>query len=391
MPAVPASLIVILGALSAFGPLATDMHLPAFPAIAATLGTSPAALQGALAAFFAGMGLGQLLYGTLSDRVGRRPALLLGLVLFTAASVAAALAESLAGFVLARFVQGIGGCAGVVMSRAIARDLTEGPAMARLMSQLMLVSGIAPIIAPTLGGALLAGFGWQAIFVALALYGAALAAAALLLLRESLPPEHRRRDGPAAVLGTYGALLRDRRFLGPALSGALLSAGMFTYIGASPFVFMTLHGLKPTQYGLLFGLNALGIMGVAQLNALAMRRGMAPTRAFDLVQYAMAGAALLLLVVVATGFGGAVAVAVALFLYVACIGAVMPLASAQAMAAHGRVAGSASALIGMLQFGIGAAMGWMVGGLHDGTALPMALGITACALLSRGVRVALAR
>ncbi|MBY0333952.1 MAG: multidrug effflux MFS transporter [Acetobacteraceae bacterium] len=391
MARTPLSLIVILGALTAFGPLATDMHLPAFPAITAGLGTESAGVQRALAAFFAGMGLGQLLYGTVSDRVGRRPALLAGLALFTLASLAAAMADGIGWFTLARFIQGIGGCAGPVLARAIARDLAEGPAMARLMSQLMLVSGLAPIVAPTLGSALLAGFGWRAIFVTLAGYGAVLAVAVILLLRESLPPERRRRDGPAAVLGTYLGLLTDRRFIGLALSGALLSAGMFTYIGASPFVFMELHGLAPHHYGMLFGLNAIGIMAVAQGNALAMRRGVPTARALDLVQAWMGGAALLLLVVVTTGFGGFPAVAIALFCYVAGIGAVMPLASAQAMAAHGRVAGSASALIGTLQFGIGALVGWLVGALHDGTALPMAVGIAGCAALSIAVRWTLAR
>jgi MFS transporter, DHA1 family, multidrug resistance protein len=366
------------------------MYLPAFPAIAEGLRADPAAVQRTLAAFFLGMGIGQLAYGALSDRFGRRGPLLGGLALFTLASMGAALAASAGWLTGLRFVQGLGGCAGMVVARAIARDLTEGPAMVRLMSRLMLVMGIAPILAPTLGGALLAVAGWRAIFWALALYGAALALAVARALPESLPPERRRRDGPAEVARVYAGLLADRRFLGLALSGALPMAGMFAYIAGSPFVFMELHGVSPGGYGLFFGLNALGIMAVAQANARLAGR-VPPLRALAVVQGAMAAVGLLLLGAALTGAGGFAAIVALLLLYVSGVGAVMPLASALAMAPQGRVAGSASALIGTLQFGLGAVVGWLLGALHDGTALPMALGIALCGVAGVAARVGLVR
>lgn len=390
MSAIPGHVILILGALAAFGPLGTDMYLPAFPAIAEGLRADPAAVQGTLAAFFAGMGFGQLLYGPLSDRFGRRGPLFAGLGLFTLASAGAALAGEVGWFAWLRLAQGLGGCAGTVMSRAVARDLAEGPAMVRAMSRLMLVMGIAPILAPSIGGALLAAFGWRAISWALAAYGAALLAAVALLLPESLPPEARRRDSLAEVLRVYARLLADRRFLGPALAGALSSAGLFAYIAGSPFVFMEVHGVSPQGYGLLFGANACGIMLAAQANA-RFARHVPAGRALAVAQSVQTAAGLALLGAALTGLGGFGAIAVTLFAYVACIGAVTPLASTLALAPHGRAAGSASALLGTLQFGLGAVTGGMVGALHDGTAVPMALLVAlggAGGLLARAVLAA---
>ncbi len=391
MARVSLTLILILGGLSAFGPFATDMYLPAFPAITAGLGTDPASVQRTLAAFFAGMGCGQFLYGPAADRWGRKLPMFVGLALFTAASIGAALADSIGWFTWMRLMQGLGGCAGVVVARAIARDLTEGPTMVRLMSQLMLVGGIAPIIAPTIGGLVLGSVGWRGIFLTLAAYSALLFVAVALFLPESLPPEKRRRDTPWQVIMTYWRLVSNRRFLGLALSGALPVAGMFAYIGGSPFVFMDLHGISPQGYGLFFGANALGIMAVAQTNAWVIRRGVQPARALATVQWAMLAAGAALLLVVLTGLGGFAGIVVTLFCYVAGVGAVMPLASSLAMAPHGNVAGSASALIGTLQFGIGAITGWLVGALHDQTALPMALGVALCGLAGVAARKALVR
>jgi DHA1 family bicyclomycin/chloramphenicol resistance-like MFS transporter len=380
MPPRPWLLPVILGAMAAFGPLATDMYLPAFPAIAAGLPADAASVQVTLAAFFAGTALGQLGYGPLSDRFGRKPALLLGLAVFTLSSIGCALTDDIDTLIWLRFAQGLGGCAGMVMSRAIVRDLTEGAASIRLMSQLMLVMGLAPILAPSIGSALLGVADWRAIFWLLAAYSAGLAIVVALFLPESLEPGRRRREGPLGILLTYGRLLRSRHFLGHALSGALPTAGMFAYIAGSPFIFMQLFHVAPERYGLYFGLNAFGLILMGQINARLARRVPAE-RMLGLVLIALATAGVLLAGAAAAGIGGFAAIVVLLFCYVACIGAVMPLATTLAMAPQGRAAGSASAVIGTLQFGLGAVTGALVGALHDGTAVPMALVIAVCGVL----------
>jgi DHA1 family bicyclomycin/chloramphenicol resistance-like MFS transporter len=374
MPQAALRFALILGAMSAFGPLATDMYLPAFPLLGAGLSTDAAAVQRTLAAFFAGMAVAQLVYGPLADRFGRKPPTLVGLAIFTAASIGCATTSDIGWFTWWRFAQGLGGCAGMVMARAIVRDVTQGAGSVRLMSQLMLVMGIAPILAPSVGSLVLAVGHWRLIFWVLAAYSAGLAVVVQFGLAESLPGERRRRDGPLGILGVYLGLLGNRHFLGHALSGALPAAGMFTYIGGSPFVFMELYGVAPATYGLFFGLNAFGVMLMAQLTGWAAKRVPAG-RALGFVLGFMAAVGLLLLGVSATGFGGFPAIATLLFCYVACIGATMPLATTLAMGPQGRVAGSASAVIGTLQFGLGAVAGWLVGALHDGTAVPMAFGI----------------
>jgi DHA1 family bicyclomycin/chloramphenicol resistance-like MFS transporter len=231
---------------------------------------------------------------------------------------------------------------------------------------------------------------WRAIFWVLAGYAALLAAVVLLALPETLPEDRRLGHGVGGVARTYAALLRDRRFLGYALSGGLPMAGMFAYIGGSPFVFMELHGIPADRYGLFFGLNAFGIMLVAQANARAARRFPAPV-VLGWVLAGMAATGLALLVVALTGAGGFPAVAVLLFVYVSGIGAAMPLASALAMGPQGQRAGSASAIIGTLQFGLGAAAGALVGLAHDGTAVPMAAVIAGAGLGALAVRRVLLR
>jgi MFS transporter, DHA1 family, multidrug resistance protein len=373
----PRSLPVILGAMSAFGPLATDMYLPAFPAIGAGFAAESGAVQGTLAAFFAGMSVAQLVYGPLADRYGRRPPLLLGLLIFTLASLGCVAAGDIGALGWMRFCQGLGGCAGMVMARAIVRDVAEGPAAIRLMSQLTLVMGLAPILAPSIGSGLLALGSWRLIFWALAVYSAALAVVVALALPESLPPARRRREGPLGIARTYLALARDRHFTAHALAATLPLAGMFAYIAGSPFVFMTLHGIAPRDYGLFFGANAFGIMLLSRLNPLLIRR-FAPASVLAAALLGMATAGLLLVLIAATGWGGFPALAALLFCYVAGVGVVMPLGTVLAMARQGAQAGSASAVIGTLQFGLGAIAGALLGVLQDGTALPMALIIAAC-------------
>jgi DHA1 family bicyclomycin/chloramphenicol resistance-like MFS transporter len=355
--------------MSAFGPLATDMYLPAFPAIATGLAADPSAVQKTLAAFFAGMGIAQLVFGPLADRFGRRPPLLVGLGIFVLGSVGCSLTGDVGWLTFWRFVQGLGGCAGMVMARAIVRDLTEGGETIRLMSRLMLVVTLAPILAPSIGSLLLGLGGWRAIFWALAAYGAGLAVVVTLSLRESLPPAQRRRDSLLGILTVYARMLTNRRFMGLVLAGVLPMAGMFGYIAGSPFVFMELHGVSPRNYGFFFGANAVGIMAASQLNVWLSHR-QPPERVLLWGLLSMAGAAMML--VVMAGTGSFLGVVVPLFVFVASIGMVMPIAAALAMASQGRTAGSASALIGTLQFGGGALAAATVGAMHDGTAMPMA-------------------
>lgn len=373
----PLRLLLILGALTAFAPLAIDFYLPSFPALAQAFATDVEHVQYSLAAYFIGLAIGQLLYGPLADRFGRRPPLLFGVTLFALASFACALAPSLDWLVGARFVQALGGCAGMVVARAVVRDLCNPVNSAKVFSQLMLVMGLAPILAPAAGGALLALSGWQAIFVCLGLF-----AALCLLLVVLWLPETRPQDAPPAplsgALGQYRRLLADRAFVGHALTGGLAMAAMFAYIAGSPFVFIDLYGVPVQQYGWLFGSNAAGFVLVAQFNSRLLRRrgpGFWVPRGVALYQFcalALFGVALWQPAVLWP-------LLVPLFCCIATLGMVLPNASACAMAGQGAHAGSASALLGSLQFAIAALAASLVGVLHDGTARPMALVMLVCA------------
>ncbi|HWT09023.1 MAG TPA: Bcr/CflA family multidrug efflux MFS transporter [Roseomonas sp.] len=383
-------LALVLGALAGIGPFSIDMYLPALPAIGASLGATAGAVQGTLAIYFLGLAFGQVLYGPLSDRHGRRAPLFVGLGLYTAAAIACALAPDVQALTAARLVQALGGCAGMVIARAVVRDVTDERGAVRLMAQLMLVMGVAPIIAPMVGGLVLPAFGWRGIFWLLAGYGGTMLVVIALFLPESLEPARRRREGVLGVLRVWSGLLRDRRFLGYALTGGFVIGGMFAYISGSPFVLMELHGVPAGQYGFYFGANALGIMVMGQVVGRLAQR-IAPARLLPVVIWVPPAAGLALLATVASGIGGFPALVVTLFCYVATIGAVMPLTVALGMGPHGAVAGSASALMGTLQFGIGASVGALLGVLQNGTAVPMAAVIAGCGVAGWTARRVLAR
>ncbi|MEG9624167.1 multidrug effflux MFS transporter [Pseudomonas guariconensis] len=372
-------IVLILGALSAFGPLAIDFYLPAFPAMAQAFGTDEKHVQTTLAAYFLGLSLGQLAYGPVADRFGRRTPLLFGITLFTLASLACAYAPNLQTLVLARFVQALGGCAGMVLSRAIVSDKCDPVASAKVFSQLMLVMGLAPILAPMLGGVLVNVSGWQSIFLALSLFSAACLLAVSLGLPESLPPDMPRQPLSGA-LRQYLRLLGDRVFLGHALTGGVAIAGMFAYIAGSPFVFIKLYGVPAEHYGWLFGTNAAGFILMAQVNArLLAKRGPAFLLARAVWLYLLAGLALLC--VAALRPESLWPLLVPLFLCIASLGCIIPNASACAMSGQGARAGSASALMGCAQFSVAAGAAGLVGVLHDGSAVPMALVISLCGVL----------
>lgn len=372
--------VLILGALSAFGPLAIDFYLPGFPAMAQAFATDEKHIQATLAAYFLGLSLGQLAYGPVADRFGRRIPLLIGLVLFTVASLACAFAPTLEALIVARFVQALGGCAGMVLSRAIVSDTCDAVGSAKVFSQLMLVMGLAPILAPMFGGVLVSLHGWQSIFLVLTVFSALCTLAVLLGLPESLPA-HQPRQPLSGALRQYGRLLNDRVFLGHALTGGVAIAGMFAYIAGSPFVFIKLYGVPAEHYGWLFGTNAAGFILMAQVNArLLARRGPAVLLSRAVWVYVTAG--LVLLALSALHPAALWPLLIPLFIGIASLGAIVPNASACAMNGQGARAGSASALLGCLQFSVAAGAAALVSALDDGSAIPMALVISLCGVMA---------
>jgi DHA1 family bicyclomycin/chloramphenicol resistance-like MFS transporter len=374
--------ILILGALSAFAPLAIDFYLPAFPAMALAFGTDEQHIQLTLAAYFLGLSLGQLAYGPVADRFGRRIPLLTGVGLFTAASLACAFAPNLEWLIGARFVQALGGCAGMVIARAVVSDKCDAVGSAKVFSQLMLVMGLAPILAPMLGGLLINTTGWQSIFLVLTAFSAMVGVAVALGLPESLPANVPRQPLSGA-LRQYGRLLTDRVFFGHALTGGIAIAGMFAYIAGSPFVFIKLYSVPAEHFGWLFGSNAAGFILVAQVNArLLAKRG--PAFLLTRAVWVYLAAGLTLLAVSSLKTTSLWPLLIPLFICISSLSCILPNASACAMNGQGARAGSASAMLGFLQFSVAAGAAALVGYLHDGSAMPMAMVICLCALLVVG-------
>ena len=371
---------LILSALVAFAPMSIDMYLPSLPALERYFATDTASVQHTLAAFFLGLTVGQLLYGPIADRYGRKPPLYFGLSLYVAASAACALAPTIGSLIGLRFLQALSGCAGMVVARAVVRDLYDRQESARVFSILLMVMGIAPIVAPLAGGYLLTWFGWRSIFWVLALFGVACLVAVKAGLPETIP-----RDQPRIALskamGNYAALLADRRYLAYALSGGFGQAGMFAYISGSPFVIIDLYGVPAHYYGWLFGLNATGIVAFTQLNRRLLLRYDAD-RVLDFGNLAGFLMCVLLLIMAWSNAAGLVGILVPLFFVVSLRGLTFPNASAGAMAPFPEKAGSASALLGSVQFAIAAIASAAVGIFHNGTAVPMAAVIGTCGLLA---------
>lgn len=371
--------VAVLGALSAFGPLSLDLYLPGLPGLADDLGASASSAQLTLTACLLGLAVGQLLCGPWSDAVGRRRPLVIGVTAYLVASLACALAPSIPTLVALRFVQGLAGAAGIVVSRAVVRDLRSGAAAARLFAGLLLVNSLAPILAPVLGGQLLHVTDWRGLFVVLAVIGALILAGTLRFVPESHPPERRRPGGLAGTLQVFRILLGRRRFVGCTLASGLAFAAMFAYIAGSPFVLQGIYSLSPAQFSAVFAANAAGIVVGGQVSSrLIARLGARPVLGGGLV--IGAGGGVTLLAVVLLGGIGLVGVLAALFLVVSSIGVVFPSGTAIALEDHPSTAGSASGLLGLAQFAIGAVSAPLVGVAGAGTALPMAVVIVTCNL-----------
>jgi DHA1 family bicyclomycin/chloramphenicol resistance-like MFS transporter len=379
--------VLVLGGLTAFGPLSIDMYLPALPRMAADLHAADSTVQLTLSAFIVGLALGQLVVGPLSDALGRRGPLLAGLVLYVVGSVLCAVSPDAWLLVAARLVQALGAAAGIVIARATVRDLFSGTAMTKFFSTLMLVSGLAPILAPLIGGQLLNWTSWRGVFVVLTAFGALLLAVVVLFLPEPSPSRSPLRLGQ--VMRTYGRLALDRSFAGYALASGLLFASMFAYISGSSFALQGVYGLSPQAYSVVFGVNGVGIVLAGQLNGRLVGR---------ISERALLRSGLLLgvtggaLVLASALFRAPLALLlVSLFLLVSSIGLVMPNASSLALASHARAAGAASALLGVLQFVVGAVATPLVGLGGPGTAVPMAATMAGFAVLALVAYLTLAR
>jgi DHA1 family bicyclomycin/chloramphenicol resistance-like MFS transporter len=367
----PTWLPSLLGLFIAVGPAATDMYLPAFPAVEATFGTAPGTAQLTLATWFAGLAVGQITQGTLSDRFGRRVPLMAGFGVFTVCTIGCALAPSLTALAIFRLIAAFGASAGMVIARAVVRDLSEGQAAAIMMSRLVLVMGIAPILAPTVGGAILAFAHWRVIFWLLTLYGAACVITAWRILPETLPAGRRTRLGFGGHAARYFMIMREKTFLTHAIMGGCSTFAMFAYLSGCSPVFEDGFGLNPSEFALIFGLCAVSLVICSQLNARLLPRFGLSHMLTTIARISFCAT----IVLAALAFGRVHvlwAIVAPLVVVIGCQGFNNANATAGALSRHAGHAGSASALMGTFQFGLGACSGVLVGLLTDGTPRGMA-------------------
>lgn len=363
--------LAILSALMGFASISTDLYLPALPTMATSLHASQGEVEFTISGYLIGFSLGQLLWGPLGDRYGRRAPVAIGLVLFIAGSAGCAVAGSAAGMIVCRMVQALGACASVVLARAMVRDLYSGNQAARMLSTLITVMAIAPLLGPLVGAQILAVAGWRAIFGTLVGVGFA-TLGALYFLPDTLPPERRNAETLRTSFMRYGSLLQDRRLLGFAGSGGFFYGGTFAYVAGSPFAYITYHHLPPRFYGLLFGAGIIGLMAMNQLNGrLVTRFGLERMLVAGTVLAAVAGTTLA--IDAWTDWGGLGGLAVPMFLFVSATGLIVANSVAGALAMYPDRAGAVSALVGAAQYGAGIVGSALAGALADGTPWPMGL------------------
>ncbi|MFK4105148.1 multidrug effflux MFS transporter [Streptomyces sp. NPDC019531] len=384
---------LLLGGLTATPPLAMDMYLPSLPEVTDSLHAPAATVQLTLTACLLGMALGQLVVGPMSDRWGRRRPLLTGLLVYVVATALCALAPTVEFLVAFRLAQGLAGAAGIVIARAVVRDLYDGVAMARFFSTLMLIGGVAPIVAPLIGGQILRVTDWRGVFVVLTVIGALLAALVWARLPETLPAADRHTGGVGDALHSMRRLLSDLPFTGYMLTGGFAFAALFAYISASPFVIQEIYGASPQTFSLLFGVNSVGLVVVGQINGkvLVGRVSLDRVLGAGLLIVTAAATALLLMSTGVFGEVGLVPVAAALFVLMSAMGVTLPNAQSLALLRTKHSAGSASALLGTSSFLIGAIASPLVGMGGEDTAVPMAVVQLAAALVALACFMAMCR
>ncbi|KSU48750.1 MFS transporter [Exiguobacterium indicum] len=365
------TLILILGSLAALGPLSIDMYLPAFPDMSRSFDASASLIQLSLTACMLGMALGQLIVGPLSDVRGRKRPLMVALLAYLLASLACAMAPTIEVLIALRFIQGAAGASGIVISRAIVRDLFDGPELTRFFAALSLVNGTAPILAPVIGGQLLRFGDWHFVFYLLAILSTMMLLAVALRLPETLPLDRRVEGNLTTTLKTFGRLLTDRVFIGYAFAQAFVMGAMFAYISGSPFVLQNIYGASPQQFSFLFGLNGIGIILAAQIAGRLAGR-VDSERLMRISLTIVAGASILLFLAL-TLTNQLIFVMIPLFFVVSSVGLISTLGFTLAMQNYGATAGSASALLGLLPMLVGSLVSPLVGIMGEQSAVPMGL------------------
>jgi DHA1 family bicyclomycin/chloramphenicol resistance-like MFS transporter len=372
---------LILGLLQAIGPFAIDMYLPALPSIGQSLNASMSAVQASLMAFFISLGIGQIIYGPVSDMMGRKVPLYFGLALFAVGSIGCALAPDIHTLVVLRFIQGLGACAGMVIPRAIVRDLHTGNDAARLMSLLMLVFSVSPILAPLTGSILIEAWGWRSVFWAVTIAAGLGVLLMATSLSETRPASQRVDSSFASAIQGYRTLLKDRYYMGLVFMGAFGVSAFFAYLANSSFVLIDHYGLTPRQYSIAFAANAASFIGASQFTA-KLGKTIGLVRVVKMAVLGFVSIMTLLLVVQLAGFTQLWLMLALLFIGYGFLGLVVPTSAVLALDAHGAIAGTASALMGTTQFVTGAIVMAIVGQFLDGTALPMVAGIAGAAIVT---------
>ncbi|TMI65023.1 MAG: multidrug effflux MFS transporter [Bacteroidetes bacterium] len=372
------NIILILGLLTAIGPFSIDMYLPAFPDIAKGLNASVAQVTLSLSSFFIGISAGQLLYGPLLERFGRKKPLYAGLIIYLLASVGCALATSVNALILFRFLEALGGCAGLVTARAMVRDLFDVKQNAKIFSSLMLVVAVSPVIAPTVGGYITALFGWRFVFLILIIVALVIITGIYFLLPESKKPDPGFSLKPKPIIKSFAGVIRHPQFYTYTLTASVSSAGLYAYIAGSPYVFMEIFKVNEKQYGWIFALIAMGLIGASQINSVLLKN-YSSEQIIKTALRCQSIIGVILVSVVLLGWSDLFFTIFMLFIFLCCQGFIFPNASALSLAPFGHIAGSASALMGAIQMGIGACISVLVSVFQNHTAIPMTAVMACCA------------